>query len=430
MSKTVIKVENISKRYRIGLKEELSDTFFGSLSSWIKYPFVNFRRVQELSKFNGEKESENIIWALKDVSFEVERGEVLGIIGPNGSGKSTLLKILSRITDPTSGRAVINGRVASLLEVGTGFHAELTGRENIYLNGTILGMKKREIDKKLDEIVDFSGVGKFIDTPVKRYSSGMRVRLAFSVAAHLEPEILLIDEVLAVGDIDFQNKCLKKIDSMSSSEGRTVLLVSHNMNSIQNICETAVLLNNGLISKPDKVDKIIELYYESMGSIGDATIQLNSSNNDKPMSIQKIQISNHENEPSVRIDRGYPFTIKIDYFVNEHINNMAVIFTLNTLRNVGVCQSFNIDYEKDNKGSYSPGYYSSQVIIPGGILNIGDYQFYITLGSSKILHDYSKNLMFTITESDIVPSPCRSKNYHLFCLEPPLIWKTEKIKKE
>ncbi len=235
MSDIAIRVENLSKRYRIGLKEEMHDTFAASMMDFVRRPLENLRRLRRLSQFkeNGH-EPEDIIWALKDVSFEVKRGEVVGLIGRNGAGKSTLLKILSNITYPTSGRVQMHGRVSSLLEVGTGFHPELTGRENIYLNGTILGMTKAEIDRKLDEILDFAGVEEFIDTPVKRYSSGMKVRLAFSVAAHLEPEILVVDEVLAVGDAEFQNKCLGKMGEVAKG-GRTVLFVSHNMGAIRSL---------------------------------------------------------------------------------------------------------------------------------------------------------------------------------------------------
>ncbi|WP_288373822.1 polysaccharide ABC transporter ATP-binding protein [uncultured Algoriphagus sp.] len=240
---TIIKVENLSKRYRIGLQEKKADTFAQQLWNNLKAPVKNFQRIKSLGKF--EEESESVHWALKDVSFEVKQGEVLGIIGKNGAGKSTLLKILSKITEPTLGRIEMNGRVAALLEVGTGFHPELTGRENIYMNGTILGMTKKEIDRKLDEIIDFSGVEKYIDTPVKFYSSGMRVRLGFSVAAHLEPEILIIDEVLAVGDYEFQQKCLGKMEDVSKKEGRTVLFVSHNMQAVSTLTKSAIILQNG-----------------------------------------------------------------------------------------------------------------------------------------------------------------------------------------
>ena len=204
---TVIKVENVSKRYRIGVQEK-SDTFAGQLKNAITYPVRNFKRITQLKKFDNENDP-SVFWALKDINFEVKQGEVLGIIGRNGAGKSTLLKVLSRITEPTTGSIKIKGRVSSLLEVGTGFHPELTGRDNVYMNGTILGMTKKEIDKKFDEIVAFSGVEQHIDTPVKFYSSGMKVRLGFSVAAHLEPEILIIDEVLAVGDFEFQKALLR-----------------------------------------------------------------------------------------------------------------------------------------------------------------------------------------------------------------------------
>lgn len=242
MPPPVIKVENLSKRYRIGQKEKRKDTLFGQIGSTLRAPIDNFRRLRSLSKFKEDDES--VFWALRDINFEVQQGEVLGIIGHNGAGKSTLLKILSRITEPTSGRISITGRIGALLEVGTGFHPELTGRDNIYMNGTILGMTRKEIDRKLDEIVDFSGVEKYIDTPVKFYSSGMKVRLGFAVAAHLEPEILVIDEVLAVGDAEFQRKCLGKMEDVAT-QGRTILFVSHNMAAVENICQKGMVLANG-----------------------------------------------------------------------------------------------------------------------------------------------------------------------------------------
>ena len=260
MSDIAIQVRNLSKRYRIGLKEELNDTFVSSMVSWAKAPFVNFRQLKKLTKFSDNGQESDIIWALNDVSFDVKKGEVLGIIGSNGAGKSTLLKILSRITEPTSGSCRINGRVASLLEVGTGFHSELSGRENIYLNGTILGMSKKEIAEKFDEIVDFSGIERFIDTPVKRYSSGMSVRLAFAVAAFLEPEVLLVDEVLAVGDVTFQKKCLGKIKDVVGGGNRTVLFVSHNMTAIQKLCQRTVLIEGGKVMMVGDTDTAVDSY--------------------------------------------------------------------------------------------------------------------------------------------------------------------------
>ncbi|MBM3299115.1 MAG: ABC transporter ATP-binding protein [Deltaproteobacteria bacterium] len=255
MTDIAIRVENLSKRYRIVAVQNRHDT----LREAIVDTFQRFT----FQRSNVQRSNDSYIWALKDVSFEVQRGEVVGIIGRNGAGKTTLLKILSRITRPTEGRAIINGRVGSLLEVGTGFHPELTGRENITLNGAILGMKKAEIDRKFDEIVAFAEIEKFIDTPVKHYSSGMYVRLAFAVAAHLEPEILLVDEVLAVGDAAFQKKCLGKMGEVSQ-EGRTVLFVSHNMAAIASLCERAIVLDAGRIQLDSRADNAIGAYLSSL----------------------------------------------------------------------------------------------------------------------------------------------------------------------
>ena len=267
-----IKVENLSKRYRIGLKKEMHDSVGGAIFDFIKSPLKNYRKYRSLYKFDDikpgrlESSRENhsdIIWALNDVSFEVKQGELMGIIGRNGSGKSTLLKILAKIIDPTVGYAEIRGKVSSLLEVGTGFHRELTGRENVYLNGTILGMRKKEVDRKFDEIVDFSGVERFIDTPVKRYSSGMMVRLAFSVAAHLEPEILIIDEVLAVGDAEFQKKCINKMKDVGQ-QGRTVLFVSHNMPAVLALCHNAIMLQDGILKYTGRCNDAVTFYLNNV----------------------------------------------------------------------------------------------------------------------------------------------------------------------
>ena len=251
MNDIAIHTENISKRYKIGDKQRHFDTLSESISAFIK----GLAHPTLLKKHNNNSE----IWALKNVSIEVTRGEVLGIIGPNGAGKSTLLKILSRITEPTSGRAIINGRVGSLLEVATGFHPELTGRENIFLNGAILGMTRNQIIRKFDEIVSFAEIDPFLDTPVKHYSSGMYVRLAFAIAAHLEPEILLIDEVLAVGDAAFQKKCLGKMGEVAQG-GRTVLFVSHHMGTVQRLCSRSILLNHGQIAAIGDTKDVINHY--------------------------------------------------------------------------------------------------------------------------------------------------------------------------
>jgi lipopolysaccharide transport system ATP-binding protein len=264
---TAITVENLAKLYRIGTKQKSRDSLGQVVVDLIKSPFQNYHKYRSLYVFKdmdttNHGNATDTIWALRDVAFQVKRGEALGIIGRNGAGKSTLLKILSRITSPTLGRVEIRGRISSLLEVGTGFHNELTGRENIYLNGTILGMKKAEVDAKFDAIVDFSGVERFLDTPVKRYSSGMKVRLAFAVAAHLEPDILIIDEVLAVGDAAFQRKCLSKMEDIEQA-GQTILFVSHNMAAITRLCPRAILLDEGKMVNEGESQKIVGAYLDS-----------------------------------------------------------------------------------------------------------------------------------------------------------------------
>jgi lipopolysaccharide transport system ATP-binding protein len=323
-----IKVENVSKRYRIGLKEEMHDSFGGAIFDFIKSPIRNYRKYRSLYRFDdlnpeSNKYSNNntsdVIMAVRDVSFDVKKGEVVGIIGKNGAGKSTLLKILCRITDPTYGRAEIRGKVSSLLEVGTGFHPELTGRENVYLNATILGMTKKEVDKKFDEIVEFSGIEKFIDTPIKRYSSGMKVRLAFSVAAHLEAEILLIDEVLAVGDAIFQKKCLSKMDEISS-RGRTILFVSHNMAAVQNLCSRVMVMDSGGIEIDGETNAGIAEYMRGIlgGTNGDQIGSLPRASGLVP-TLQKLEFFDSEGQPVNGISSGGPLTIKIHY---KHIESL------------------------------------------------------------------------------------------------------------
>ncbi|WPJ97737.1 polysaccharide ABC transporter ATP-binding protein [Coraliomargarita algicola] len=292
-----IKAENLSKCYKLGqfdassLREEASQLF------------------QKLKRQNQDKlksTAENDFWALKDINFEIKQGDVVGVIGRNGAGKSTLLKLISRITTPSAGQIRLRGKVAALLEVGTGFHQELTGRENIYLNGTILGMKKREIDRKLDEIIEFSGIEKHIDTPVKRYSSGMNVRLGFAVAAHLEPDILIVDEVLAVGDQDFQKKCLSKMQDISGN-GRTVLFVSHNMASIRTICNSAILLSKGQIECQDLTDKVIQTYVQG----SDASTQ--TPNIFNPVEIvEKKGLRVKSAEITSRVVTSFPFETSIE----------------------------------------------------------------------------------------------------------------------
>ena len=325
MSETVIKVENITKFYQLGLINH--GTLAKDLQGWWAKIRGRDDPNSRISLTNSKNNDQNtdFIYALKDVSFDVQQGEVLGIIGANGAGKSTLLKILSRVTSPTSGCIKIKGRIGSLLEVGTGFHPELTGRENIYLNGAILGMRKHEIDKKLDEIIDFSGVEKFIDTPVKRYSSGMYVRLAFAVAAHLEPEILVVDEVLAVGDADFQKKCLGKMGDVSKKEGRTVLFVSHNMAAVRQLCTRGILLKNGAIaSQDDNINVVVNKYLERSKDIV-STCWENSGNEYenpyfKPISIEILDKNCKPLPPVLTAEEEY--VVKFSFEVETVNNNL------------------------------------------------------------------------------------------------------------
>ncbi len=265
---TAIEFDNIGKQYRLGLVS--TKTLSNDLQRWIT---VNILRKEDPFLTVGEindrstKGTSDYVWALKDISFKVEEGDVVGIIGKNGAGKSTLLKLLSRVTSPTTGQIRAKGRIASLLEVGTGFHSELTGRENIYMNGTILGMTKKEIDRKLDEIVDFSGCERYLDTPVKRYSSGMMVRLGFAVAAHLDPDVLVVDEVLAVGDAEFQKKAIGKMQDISHGAGRTVLFVSHNMTAIKSLCKRGIILKNGMLVEDGDVDSVVTKYLRGDSAI-------------------------------------------------------------------------------------------------------------------------------------------------------------------
>ena len=307
MSDTAIFVENLSKNYRIGKLSNGKDGQ-GNLSRLIKSPF------SYLASTLSHASADEILWALKDVSFEVNHGEVVGIIGRNGAGKSTLLKILSRITEPTSGRAWVNGRVGSLLEVGTGFHPELTGRENIYLSGAILGMRREEIDRKFDDIVEFAETEKFLNTPVKRYSSGMYVRLAFAVAAHLEPEILLVDEVLAVGDAAFQKKCLGKMGDVAT-HGRTILFVSHNMIAIQNLCERTIWLNDGIIEAEGPSEVVIPKYLSK--SFAASTEQIwedaEAAPGNSKVRLRRVCVRPENGSPNDPLTMESPFRVEVDF---------------------------------------------------------------------------------------------------------------------
>jgi lipopolysaccharide transport system ATP-binding protein len=388
-----IKVEHLSKLYRIGMKKEMQDSFASAMFSFIKSPWKNYQKYRSLYQFDDIRLDQNqkskdlpsdIILAVDDVSFSVSQGEVLGIIGKNGAGKSTLLKILCKITDPTSGFAEIRGRVSSLLEVGTGFHGELTGRENTYLNGTILGMTKKEVDRKFDEIVDFSGVEKFIDTPVKRYSSGMMVRLAFSVAAHLEPEILIIDEVLAVGDADFQRKCLNKMENVGQ-QGRTVLFVSHNMPAVNRLCSRTILLNHGKIVEDGPSVKVVKNYLTTDDGVPAAREWSNVSTAPTGTFTRvlaaSVKTENGDSIDAIDIRRLFGIELLWEVCKSGHI----LLPHLSITNESGNIVFVAIDLDPEWRGKIRPlGRYRSTAWVPGnllaeGLLFVGCYLFDDTL---------------------------------------------------
>ena len=331
MSQIAIKINKISKRFRIGELEKKQDTLVGAIKLAIIKPFRNMMRLRELTHFKNDNSSEDsIIWALKNISLSIKQKEVVGMIGANGAGKSTLLKILASITQPTTGSVELVGRVASLLEIGTGFHPELTGRENVYLNGTILGMKKSEIDEKFDEIIEFSGISKFIDTPIKRYSSGMAVRLAFSVAAHLDAEILLIDEVLAVGDYKFQQKCLGKMNDIANT-GRTVIFVSHNLAVVEELCSRCILLEKGRVVKFGNASEVVNEYIKKQSKPIDFDInqyRLSSRKLSRVISISDFQILDKNFKKIKAIKSGQDVTFKIDYESNGSVSLTNAVFEI------------------------------------------------------------------------------------------------------
>jgi lipopolysaccharide transport system ATP-binding protein len=404
-----IKVENISKRYRIGLKEEMYDSFGGAIVGFIMSPLKNYRKYRSLYKFddvkpNKENKSSDIIWALRDVSFEVNKGEVLGIIGGNGAGKSTLLKILSKITDPTSGEVQIRGRVSSLLEVGTGFHPELTGRENVYLNGTILGMSKKELDCKFSEIVDFAGVKRFIDTPVKRYSSGMSVRLAFSVAAHLEPDILIVDEVLAVGDVEFQKKCLGKMGDMAKG-GRTILLVSHNMGAITDLCSRALLLQEGRLrldgTSMDTVIKYLSLNVPQEG-YWKVDPPGKASGRRAWLRYARVLVGD-ENKMSTTAFFNQEIKIEIGYEIRSSVRFFRSYLFMRDSRNNIIWASHDTDGNENLGDTREKGIYKSTCIFQKKLLRPGRYHVSIGIfGKPRedVEEEHLDVISFDITEAD------------------------------
>ena len=373
MSKSVIQVENLSKAYQIGqigtgtisrdLERFWATKIMGKEDPFLKIGEINDRSIKGVS---------DIVWSLKDVNFEINQGDAVGIIGKNGAGKSTLLKLLSRVTSPTTGNIKVKGRIASLLEVGTGFHPELSGRENIYLNGAILGMRKKEITRKLDEIIDFSGVERYVDTPVKRYSSGMYVRLAFAVAANLESEILIVDEVLAVGDAEFQKKCLGKMGDISKGEGRTVLFVSHNMLAVNSLCTKGLLIQSGKLIFNGGVNETINKYLEQSNTNAYKFWENNDSSKTEFLKMIEVKVLdvnskislNHIISNDIEIEFTYEITLDGQLFTHG--------FNLFNDHNIHVLSS----HDKDSETLIMPlkkGIYKKSIILPGNFLAEGGY---------------------------------------------------------
>ena len=383
--KSIIKVEGLSKQYRIGATNTYA-TLRDAVSGAVRAPLKRLLR-------NGNHDT-NTIWALKDVSFEIWPGEVVGIIGRNGAGKSTLLKILSRITEPTSGRLELYGRTASLLEVGTGFHPELTGRENTFLNGAILGMTRSEIKQKFDEIVGFAEIEKFIDTPVKFYSSGMYVRLAFAVAAHLEPEVLVLDEVLAVGDTAFQQKCLGKMRDVSS-HGRTVLLVSHSMAAVGQLCRKTLWLQDGRVQAFGPSETVIQSYLNSQKTVtGEFTRDESGLEQIPSVLVLGARVRNRENKIVSNLDSRQPFSIEVDFKVTS--KTLAWVgFTISTREGLDVMAATDGDVDSYAAAPRDPGLYTSVCYIPEGIFNARQYalSFYAarTVAGKVEILDYVEN---------------------------------------
>ncbi|MDP3945566.1 MAG: ABC transporter ATP-binding protein [Lutibacter sp.] len=386
MSNIILKIENLSKQYRLGLVG--TGTMGDDLKRWwanIRGKEDPFLKIGDINN-RATKGTSNYVWALKDINFEVQQGEVLGIIGKNGAGKSTLLKILSKITSPTTGSIKSKGRVASLLEVGTGFHGEMTGRENIFLNGAILGMTKKEINAKLEEIIEFSGCERYIDTPVKRYSSGMTVRLAFAVAAFLEPDILIIDEVLAVGDAEFQKKAIGKMQEISAGGGRTVLFVSHNMAAVKSLCTRGIVLENGGIVFDGGVEVAVQEYQKDVNinnhysverledAVGNENIKV------KEFYVKSLILNN------ISISSG--LLVKMVFFNNKENINLDATFELVSSEEVVVFHNGAlITTQNDSK----KGFYQVEFEIPPYFLNAGSYYFKLIFGENQRYALYSNN---------------------------------------
>lgn len=424
MSAYAIRVEGLGKQYRLGGQQAGYRTLRDSISGAVTWPL---RLLKGELRDRAEK-----VWALQDVTFDLEQGQVLGVIGRNGAGKSTLLKILSRVTEPTTGYAEINGRVGSLLEVGTGFHPELSGRENIYLNGAVLGMQRREIAKKFDEIVEFAGVEKFIDTAVKHYSSGMYLRLAFSVAAHLEPEILVVDEVLAVGDAEFQRKCLGKMSDVAAA-GRTVLFVSHNMSAILRLTQETIVMEQGRLAfrapTREAVDYYMSANFQKSGERIWAADEVPADAAPfRPLSIRVREPGGNVVET---VQSRLPLEIEFEYELAEAIAGLRVGFYLQTMRGEVILTSFDTDdpvqYEKH--ATRQPGRYLSRAVLPANFLNEGQYLLGVNASSFRVRRYFGDERALAFTVDAMGAPGMQWPEPRQGFVRPQLDWTIEQVEK-
>jgi len=420
VSDIAIRAENLGKQYRIGMQIERYRTLRDSIVDAAKLPARLLR---------GEQDSgNNTIWALDDVSFEVRKGEVLGVIGRNGAGKSTLLKILSRVTEPSAGYAEIHGRVGSLLEVGTGFHPELTGRENIALNGAILGMKRAEIERKFDEIVEFSGVSKFIDTPVKRYSSGMYLRLAFAVAAHMEPEILVVDEVLAVGDAEFQRKCLGKMSDVAS-QGRTVLFVSHNMSAILRLTQETIVLEKGKLVMRAPSAQAVDYYLTSgFAQTGEHYWQADEMPTDAaPFCPIALRVRNPAGQIVDTARSLEPVIVEVEYSLSAAISGLRVGIYLMSTHGEHIFTSFDTDDQSryERYTTRPAGHYTSRCTIPADLLNEGRYIIGMNASSFRVQRYFQDEYALAFTVDAAGAPGMQWLEPRMGAIRPRLDWQVE-----
>jgi len=435
MAKKTLQVDDVSKLYRIGNASDLEAAGSNRFVNMLRRPLTNYRKYRSLYRFteaerSGAEVTPDILWALKNVSLDVEPGEVVALVGANGAGKSTLLKIISRITPPTMGRVTVNGRVSCLLEVGTGFHPELTGRENIYMNGTILGMRKREVDARLEEIVEFSGVGKFIDTPTKRFSSGMNVRLAFAVMAHLEPELLIVDEVLAVGDAEFQRKCLNTMSDVGK-HGKTVLFVSHNMAAVTRLCTRGILIRNGeAVMDGSAADVVhVHLTHGSNEVAERVWADIDEAPGDDVVRLRAARVVSEGGAPVGAIDSDNMIGLQMTYDVLEPGHVLSPYFTV--VSDAGTDLFTTVDPDPAaGEVARKPGRYTSTAWVPANLLSEGSHYLRVVMRSvqAKYRPFTERDIVaFTVVDADGGAASSWWEGKPSGIIKPHLEWGTEYV---